>query len=86
MSTFARIIDDIAVDVCRVPPDQAFCEALALQFVAVPDEVVPGSRFTAAAASDTALFARAEQIKAAMEADPVNFSLSEFSWPSIYGE
>ena len=44
MSTFARIIDDIAVDVCRVPPDQAFCEALALQFVAVPDEVVPGSR------------------------------------------
>lgn len=44
MSTFARIIDDVAVDVCRVPPDQAFCEALALQFVAVPDEVVPGSR------------------------------------------
>lgn len=44
MSTFARIIDDIAVDVCRVSPDQAFCEALALQFVAVPDEVVPGSR------------------------------------------
>lgn len=44
MSTFARIIDDIAVDVCRVPPDQAFCEALALQFVAVPEEVVPGSR------------------------------------------
>lgn len=43
MSTFARIIDDIAVDVCRVSPDQAFCEALALQFVAVPDEVVPGS-------------------------------------------
>lgn len=28
MSTFARIIDDIAVDVCRVPPDQAFCEAV----------------------------------------------------------
>ena len=44
MSTFARIIDDVAVDVCRVPPDQAFCEALALQFVAAPDEVVPGSR------------------------------------------
>ena len=44
MSTFARIIDDVAVDVCRVPPDQAFCEVLALQFVAVPDEVVPGSR------------------------------------------
>ena len=185
MSTFARIIDDVAVDVCRVPPDQAFCEALALQFVAVPDEVVPGSRrsldefggviwtapvvvappppdysalagshweaikaerdrrtqqggyqvagkwfhsdtfsrtqqmglvmmgagipanlqwktmngsfvamtqtlagqvFAAAAASDAELFARAEQIKAAMEADPVNFSLSEFSWPSIYGE
>ena len=185
MSTFARIIDDVAVDVCRVPPDQAFCEVLALQFVAVPDEVVPGSRrsldefggviwtapvvvappppdysalagrhweaikaerdrrtqqggyqvagkwfhsdtfsrtqqmglvmmgagipnglqwktmdgsfvamtqtlagqvFAAAAASDAELFARAEQIKAAMEADPVNFSLSEFSWPSIYGE
>ena len=45
-----------------------------------------GQVFAAAAASDAALFARAEQIKAAMEADPVNFSLSEFSWPSIYGE
>lgn len=42
--------------------------------------------FAAAAASDAALFARAEQIKVTMEADPVNFSLSEFSWPSIYGE
>ena len=29
---------------------------------------------------------RTEQIKAVMETDPVNFSLSEFSWPSIYGE
>lgn len=41
---------------------------------------------TYAAASDATLFARAEQIKVAMEADPGNFSLSEFSWPSIYGE
>lgn len=40
----------------------------------------------AAAASDDALFDRAEQIKAVMESDPANFSLSEFSWPSIYGE
>lgn len=42
--------------------------------------------FAAAAASDAALFARAEQIKAAMEADPANFVLSSQSWPSVYGE
>lgn len=28
MNTFARIIDDIAVDVCRVTPDQSFCEVV----------------------------------------------------------
>ena len=49
-------------------------------------QALAGQVFAAAAASDATLFARAEQIKAAMEADPVNFSLSEFSWPSIYGE
>ena len=42
--------------------------------------------FTAAAASDAALFARAEQIKATMESDPVNFILSAQPWPSVYGE
>ena len=42
--------------------------------------------FAAAAASDAALFARAEQIKAAMEADPVNFILTAQPWPSVYGE
>ena len=42
--------------------------------------------FSAAAASDAALFARAEQIKAAMEADPVNFSLASQTWPAVFGE
>ena len=42
--------------------------------------------FAAAAASDATLFARAEQIKAAMESDPVNFILSAQTWPSVYGE
>ena len=41
--------------------------------------------FSAAAASDAALFARAEQIKAAMEADPVNFSLASQTWPAVFG-
>ena len=36
--------------------------------------------------SDAALFARAEQIKAAMEADPLNFILTAQPWPSVYGE
>lgn len=49
-------------------------------------QALAGQVFAAAAASDAALFTCAEQIKAAMEADPGNFSLSEFSWPSIYGE
>mgnify|MGYP000932928483 FL=1 len=42
--------------------------------------------FSAAAASDAALFAHAEQIKAAMEADPVNFSLASQTWPAVFGE
>ena len=42
--------------------------------------------FAAAAASDAALFARAEQIKATMESDPVNFILTAQPWPSVYGE
>ena len=49
-------------------------------------QTLAGQVFAAAAASDAALFARAEQIKATMESDPENFSLSEFSWPLIYGE
>lgn len=42
--------------------------------------------FTAAAESDKALFARAEEIKAIMEADPENFKLSDQTWPPVYGE
>lgn len=42
--------------------------------------------FAAAAASDAALFARAEQIKATMESDPLNFILTAQPWPSVYGE
>ena len=42
--------------------------------------------FAAAAASDAALFARAEQIKAVMESDPANFNLSAQSWPMMFGD
>lgn len=41
--------------------------------------------FAAAAASDAALFARAEQIKAAMELDPLNFNLAAQAWPVMFG-
>jgi len=48
-------------------------------------QVLAGQVFAAAAASDAALFARAEQIKAAMEADPVNFVLASQTWPAVFG-
>lgn len=53
-------------------------------FVAMT-QTLAGQVFAAAAASDAALFARAEQIKAGMEADPVNFSLAAQSWPLVFG-
>lgn len=49
-------------------------------------QALAGQVFAAAAASDAALFARAEQIKAAMEADPVNFNLASKTWPAVFGE
>ena len=49
-------------------------------------QTLAGQVFAAAASSDAALFARAEQIKAVMEADPVNFSLASQTWPVIFGE
>ena len=48
-------------------------------------QTLAGQVFAAAAASDAALFARAEQIKVVMEADPVNFSLAAQSWPAVFG-
>lgn len=47
-------------------------------------QTLAGQVFVAAAASDAALFARAEQIKAAMEADPVNFVLASQTWPAVF--
>ncbi len=54
-------------------------------FVAMT-QTLAGQVFAAAAASDATLFARAEQIKAAMEADPVNFNLASQTWPVVFGE
>lgn len=50
-------------------------------------QAVAGSVFTAAAASDQAIFAVAETHKAAMEsgADPASYDYST-GWPKIYGE
>ena len=48
-------------------------------------QTLAGQVFAAAAASDAALFARAEQIKTAMEADPVNFELAAQAWPAVFG-
>jgi len=47
-------------------------------------QALAGQVFAAAAASDATLFARAEQIKAAMEADPVNFVLASQAWPAVF--
>ena len=49
-------------------------------------QALAGQVFAAAAASDAALFARAEQIKVAMEADPVNFVLASQTWPAVFWE
>ena len=54
-------------------------------FVAMT-QTLAGQVFAAAAASDAALFARAEQIKVAMEADPTAFDLASQSWPAVFGE
>jgi len=42
--------------------------------------------FMAAAQSDTNLFVRAEQLRLLMENDPINFNITEHSWPVIFGE
>ena len=49
-------------------------------------QTLAGQVFAAAAASDAALFARAEQIKATMDADPVAFDLAAHAWPVVFGE
>lgn len=49
-------------------------------------QALAGQVFAAAAASDAALFACAEQIKAAMEVDPGNFALAGQTWPAVFGE
>ena len=49
-------------------------------------QTLAGQVLAAAAASDAALFARAEQIKAAMEADPLTFNLQAKSWPVMFGD
>ena len=45
-------------------------------------QTLAGQVFAAAAASDAALFSHAEQIKAVMEADPVDQSASQ-TWPAV---
>ena len=49
-------------------------------------QTLAGQVFAAAAASDAALFSHAEQIKAVMEDDPVNFDLASQTWPAVFGE
>ena len=48
-------------------------------------QTLAGQVFAAAAASDAAIFARAEQIKAAMDADPAAFDLAAHAWPLVFG-
>lgn len=48
-------------------------------------QTLAGQVFAAAAASDAALFARAEQIKATMDADPAAFDLAAHAWPPVFG-
>jgi hypothetical protein len=49
-------------------------------------QTLAGQVFAAAAASDAAVFARAEQIKATMDADPAAFDLAAHAWPAVFGE
>lgn len=48
-------------------------------------QTLAGQVFAAAAASDADIFARAEQIKATMEADPAAFDLAAHAWPPVFG-
>lgn len=48
-------------------------------------QTLAGQVFAAAAASDAAIFARAEQIRAAMDADPAAFDLAAHAWPPVFG-
>ena len=48
-------------------------------------QTLAGQVFAAAAASDADIFSRAEQIKAAMEADPAAFDLAAHAWPPVFG-
>lgn len=48
-------------------------------------QTLAGQVFAAAAASDADIFSRAEQIKAAMEADPAAFDLAAHAWPIVFG-
>jgi hypothetical protein len=48
-------------------------------------QTLAGQVFAAAAASDAAIFARAEQIKATMDADPAAFDLAAHAWPLVFG-
>jgi hypothetical protein len=48
-------------------------------------QTLAGQVFAAAAASDAAIFARAEQIRATMDADPAAFDLSAHAWPQVFG-
>jgi len=48
-------------------------------------QTLAGQVFAAAAASDAAIFARAEQIRATMDADPAAFDLSAHAWPLVFG-
>ena len=49
-------------------------------------QTLAGQVFAAAAASDAAIFARAEQIKATMDADTAAFDLAAHAWPAVFGE
>lgn len=49
-------------------------------------QTLAGQAFAAAASSDTALFARAEELRTEMESDPANFNLANKTWPLMFGE
>lgn len=49
-------------------------------------QTLAGQVFQSGAASDAALFARAEEIKAIADADPENFVLAAHTWPPMFGE
>lgn len=74
MTNFARIINDIAVDVSSAPAEQ-FHPIIAAEFMAVPDGVVPGSRLVDGVWLEPEPAAAPSVVTEAPKVSPIEFKL-----------